>query len=86
MGVDVAVMDGFVEVNHRIIGTAIQGYEGELERVINFKRERICEFIANACTEIESLWEKFMIGEEDDFAAFSDTARVSFSRSRKHSD
>ncbi|KAG1745761.1 microtubule associated protein-domain-containing protein [Suillus lakei] len=35
----------------------VQAYEEELERMIDLKRERMGEFIANARTEIESLWE-----------------------------
>lgn len=51
-------------------GTTIQEYE----RMINLKRER-SEFIANARTETESLWEELIVGrgeEDNDFAAFAD--------------
>ncbi|OAX36392.1 hypothetical protein K503DRAFT_744433 [Rhizopogon vinicolor AM-OR11-026] len=74
MGVDVDAMDGFVEANRGSTGSVIQAYEEELERMIDLKRERMGEFIANARTEIESLWEELMVGEDErnDFAAFAD--------------
>jgi len=74
MGVDVDGMEGFVEANRGSMGAVIQAYEEELERMIDLRRERMGEFIANACTEIESLWEELMVGDErqDDFAAFAD--------------
>ena len=74
MGVDEAAMDGFVDANRSSTGATIQAYEEELERMIDFKRERMGEFIANARTEIEDLWEELMVGEEErnDFAAFVD--------------
>jgi len=73
MGVDVDGMEGFVEANCGSTGAVIQVYE-ELERMIDLRRERMGEFIANARTEIESLWEELMVGDEqrDDFAAFVD--------------
>jgi len=75
MGVDVDGIEGFVEANRRSTGAVIQAYEEELERMIDLRRERMGEFIANARTEIESLWEELMVGDEqrdDDFAAFAD--------------
>ncbi|KAG0694297.1 microtubule associated protein-domain-containing protein [Suillus ampliporus] len=73
MGVGEA-MDGFVEANRGTTPPVVQAYEEELERMIDLKRERIGEFIANARTEIENLWEELMVGgdERDDFAAFAD--------------
>jgi len=74
MGVDVDAMEGFVEANRGSTGAVIQAYEEELERMIDLRRERMGEFIANARMEIESLWEELMVGDEqrDDFAAFID--------------
>jgi len=74
MGVDVDGMEGFVEANRGSTGTVIRAYEEELERMIDLRRERMGEFIANARTEIESLWEELMVRDEqrDDFAAFVD--------------
>jgi len=67
-------MDGFVEANRGTTPSVVQAYEEELERMIDLKRERMGEFIANARTEIESLWEELMVGEDErnDFAAFAD--------------
>jgi hypothetical protein len=65
MGVDEDVMDGFVEANRGTTPPVVQAYEEELERMIDLKRERMGEFIANARTEIESLWEELMVGEID---------------------
>ena len=74
MGVDVDGMEGFVEANREVMGAVIQAYEEERERMIGLRRERMSEFIANARTEIESLWEELMVGDEqrDDFVAFVD--------------
>jgi len=74
MGVDVDGMEGFVEANREVMGAVIQAYEEERERMIGLRRERMSEFIANARTEIESLWEELMVEDEqrDDFAAFAD--------------
>ncbi|KAL4063770.1 microtubule associated protein-domain-containing protein [Scleroderma citrinum] len=74
MGVDDKAMDGFVEANRGTTSQVIQAYEEELERMIDLKRERMGEFIANARMEIQSLWEELMTGEEEraEFAAFSD--------------
>ncbi|KAG2742499.1 hypothetical protein P692DRAFT_20956079 [Suillus brevipes Sb2] len=74
MGVDEDVMDGFVEANRGTMPPVVQAYEEELERMIDLKRERMGEFIANARTEIESLWEELLVGEveRNDFAAFAD--------------
>ncbi|KAG0694305.1 microtubule associated protein-domain-containing protein [Suillus ampliporus] len=74
MGVGEEAMDGFVEANRGTTPPVVQAYEEELERMIDLKRERMGEFIANARTEIESLWEELMVGEDErnDFAAFAD--------------
>ncbi|KAG1761631.1 microtubule associated protein-domain-containing protein [Suillus occidentalis] len=74
MGVDEEAMDGFVEANRGTTPPVVQAYEEELERMIDLKRERMGEFIANARTEIESLREDLMVGEDErnDFAAFAD--------------
>jgi protein regulator of cytokinesis 1 len=74
MGVEDEAIDGFVEANRGTTPPVIQAYEEELERMIDLKRERMGEFIANARTEIESLWEELMVGEDErnDFAAFAD--------------
>ncbi|KAG2152738.1 microtubule associated protein-domain-containing protein [Suillus clintonianus] len=74
MGVGEEAMDGFVEANRGTTPPVVQAYEEELERMIDLKRERMGEFIANARTEIESLWEELMVGDDErnDFAAFSD--------------
>ncbi|KAG1841441.1 microtubule associated protein-domain-containing protein [Suillus subalutaceus] len=74
MGVGEEAMDGFVEANRGTTPSVVQAYEEELERMIDLKRERMGEFIANARTEIESLWEELMVGEDErnDFAAFAD--------------
>lgn len=42
--------------------------------MIDLKRERMGEFIGNARSEIESLWNELMTGEDEraDFAAFAD--------------
>jgi protein regulator of cytokinesis 1 len=79
MGVDEEAMDGFVEANRGTTPPVVQAYEEELERMIDLKRERMGEFIANARTEIESLWEELMVGEveRNDFAAFADGELVS---------
>ncbi|KAG1724964.1 microtubule associated protein-domain-containing protein, partial [Suillus lakei] len=74
MGVGEEAMDGFVEANRGTTPPVVQAYEKELERMIDLKRERMGEFIANARTEIESPWEELMVGEDErnDFAAFAD--------------
>ncbi|KAG2740740.1 hypothetical protein P692DRAFT_20880729, partial [Suillus brevipes Sb2] len=74
MGVVEDAMDGFVEANRGTTPPVVQAYEEELERMIDLKRERMGEFIANARIEIESLWEELMIGEveRNNFAAFAD--------------
>ncbi|KAG1763554.1 microtubule associated protein-domain-containing protein [Suillus occidentalis] len=74
MGVDEDAMDGFVEANRGTTPPVVQAYEEELERMIDLKRERMGEFIANARIEIESLWEELLVGEveRNDFAAFAD--------------
>ncbi|KAF9240057.1 microtubule associated protein-domain-containing protein [Melanogaster broomeanus] len=74
MGVDDEAIDGFVETNRGTTPQVIQAYEEELERMIDLKRERMGEFIGNARSEIESLWDKLMTGEDEraDFAAFAD--------------
>jgi len=63
IGVDVDRVEGFVEANRGSTGAVIQAYEEELERTIDLRRERMGEFIANARTEIESLWEELMVGD-----------------------
>jgi len=74
MGVDVDGMEGFVEANLGSTGAVIQAYEEELKRMIDLRRERMGEFIANARMEVESLWEELMVGDEqrNDFGAFVD--------------
>ncbi|KAF9223144.1 hypothetical protein BS17DRAFT_782435 [Gyrodon lividus] len=74
MGVDDGAMDGFVEANRGTTPQVIQAYEEELERMIDLKRERMGEFIGNARSEIESLWNELITGEDEraDFAAFAD--------------
>ncbi|KIJ62270.1 hypothetical protein HYDPIDRAFT_114762 [Hydnomerulius pinastri MD-312] len=74
MGVEDDAMDGFVEVNRGTTPQVIQAYEEELERMMDLKRERMGEFIGNARSEIQSLWDDLMTGEDEraDFAAFAD--------------
>ncbi|KAF8443950.1 microtubule associated protein-domain-containing protein [Boletus edulis BED1] len=74
MGVDDKAMDAFVEANRGTTPHVIQTYEEELERMIDLKRERMGEFIENARSEIESLWNELMTGDDEraDFAAFVD--------------
>ncbi|KAH7890454.1 microtubule associated protein-domain-containing protein, partial [Phlebopus sp. FC_14] len=74
MGVDDGAMDEFVEANRGTTPQVIQAYEEELERMIDLKRERMGEFIANARAEIQALWDELMTGDEEreDFAAFVD--------------
>ncbi|KAG8221510.1 microtubule associated protein-domain-containing protein [Butyriboletus roseoflavus] len=74
MGVDDTAMDAFVEANRGTTPQVVQAYEEELERMIDLKRERMGEFIWNARSEIESLWNELMTGEDErgDFAAFVD--------------
>ena len=63
-----------MQANRGTTPHAIQAYEEELERMIDLKRERMGEFIWNARSEIESLWNELMTGEDEraDFAAFAD--------------
>ncbi|KIJ16234.1 hypothetical protein PAXINDRAFT_114030 [Paxillus involutus ATCC 200175] len=74
MGVNDQAMDGFIEANSGTTPQVIQAYEEELERMIDLKRERMGEFIGNARSEIESLWNDLMTSEDEraDFAAFAD--------------
>ncbi|KAF8554517.1 hypothetical protein OG21DRAFT_1508849 [Imleria badia] len=74
MGVDDGAMDAFVDANRGTTPQVIQAYEEELERMIDLKRERMGEFIWNARSEIETLWNELMTGEDEraDFAAFAD--------------
>ncbi|EGO19906.1 hypothetical protein SERLADRAFT_442723 [Serpula lacrymans var. lacrymans S7.9] len=74
MGAEEDAMDGFVEANRGTTQLVVQAYEEELERMLELKRERMGEFIGNARTEIESLWEELMVGDEEreEFAAFAD--------------
>ena len=44
-------MEGFVEANRGSTGVVFQACEEELERMIDLRRERIGEFIANARAE-----------------------------------
>ncbi|KAG1838148.1 hypothetical protein DFJ58DRAFT_733982 [Suillus subalutaceus] len=64
MGVDEEAMYDFVAANRRTTPSVVQAYEEELERMIDLKHERMCEFIANVRTEIESLWEELLVEEE----------------------
>jgi len=62
------------QANRGTTPQVIQAYEEELERMIDLKRERMGEFIANARMEIQSLWDELMTGEEEraEFAAYID--------------
>ena len=62
------------QANRGTTPQVIQAYEEELERMIDLKRERMGEFIANARMEIQSLWDELLAGEEEraEFAAFVD--------------
>ncbi|KAG1874970.1 hypothetical protein F4604DRAFT_1763387, partial [Suillus subluteus] len=57
MVVDEEAMCDFVAANRRTTPSVVHAYEEELERMIDLKHERMCEFIANVRTEIENLWE-----------------------------
>ncbi|KAG9311435.1 microtubule associated protein-domain-containing protein [Chiua virens] len=74
MGVNDSAMDAFVEENRGTAPPVIQAYEEELERMMDLKRERMGEFIGNARSEIETLWNELMMGEDEraDFAAYLD--------------
>ena len=63
-----------LQANRGTTPQIIQSYEEELERMIDLKRERMGEFISNARSEIESLWNELMTGDDEraDFAAFVD--------------
>ncbi|KAG1813547.1 microtubule associated protein-domain-containing protein [Suillus subaureus] len=63
-------------LSRRIAGRCLLWFKRmkKLERMIDLKREKMGMFIANACTEIESLWEELIVGEDErnDFTAFAD--------------
>lgn len=72
--VSVVVDLSCLQANRGTTPQVVQAYEEELERMIDLKRERMEEFILNARSEIESLWNELMTGEVErvDFAAFAD--------------
>ena len=74
LGVVEADMDAFVEMHRGSTEETIQGYEEELERMLELKRERMSTFVGSAREEIMKLWNDLMIGEEEqaDFAPFAD--------------
>lgn len=74
LGVAEEDMDAFVEVNRGSTDECVRAYEEELERMLDVKRERMGEFVANAREEIWKLWEDIMVGEDErrDFAPFAD--------------
>ncbi|KAL4266299.1 MAP65/ASE1 family protein [Pleurotus pulmonarius] len=74
LGVAEEDMDAFVEVNRGSTDECVRAYEEELERMLDVKRERMGEFVANAREEIWKLWEDIMVGEEErrDFSPFAD--------------
>lgn len=74
MGVPEADMDAFVDANQGSTAATVAAYEEELERMMEYKRERMGEFVANAREEIGRLWDTLMVGEEEraDFAPLVD--------------
>jgi protein regulator of cytokinesis 1 len=58
-------------VTHEVV--TVQ-YEAELERMLELKRQSMSIFIVNARTEIESLWDDLILGEEErqQFSGFWD--------------
>ncbi|KAG7095227.1 hypothetical protein E1B28_006002 [Marasmius oreades] len=74
LGVAEEDMEAFVEVNKGTTEECIAGYEEELERMLELKRERMGVFVANARDEIQRLWDDLMTGEEERgaFGAFAD--------------
>ncbi|KAI0700321.1 microtubule associated protein-domain-containing protein [Cytidiella melzeri] len=74
LGVPEVEMDRFVEANRGSTEETIRTYEGELDRMLELKRERMSTFVENARVEITNLWDDLMVGEEEraDFAPFAD--------------
>ena len=74
LGVPEEAMDGFVEEHRGSTEETIRAYEGELERMLELRQERMGAFIENARNEIVKLWDDLMVGEEEreDFAPFGD--------------
>ena len=74
LGVAEADIDAFVEIHRGSTEETVQGYEEELERMLELKRERMGTFVGSAREEIMKLWNDLMIGEEEqaDFAPFAD--------------
>jgi Ase1/PRC1/MAP65 family protein len=74
LGVAEADMDAFVETHRGSTEETVQEYEGELERMLELKRERMGTFVGSAREEIMKLWDDLMVGEEEraDFAPFAD--------------
>jgi hypothetical protein len=82
MGIPDADMDHFVDAHQGSTEKTVRAYEDELERMMEYKRERMGEFVKNARDEIVKLWDELMIGEDEraDFALFSDGSLPSRSR------
>ncbi|KAL0958711.1 hypothetical protein HGRIS_014041 [Hohenbuehelia grisea] len=74
LGVADADMDAFVDVHRGSTKEAVRGYEEELERMLEVKRERMGEFVCGAREEIWRIWEEMLVGEEErgEFAPFAD--------------
>jgi protein regulator of cytokinesis 1 len=74
LGVPEEAMDEFVDEHRGSTEDTIRAYEGELERMLELKQERMGTFIENARNEIAKLWDDLMVGEEEreDFAPFAD--------------
>ncbi|KZT25862.1 hypothetical protein NEOLEDRAFT_1132852 [Neolentinus lepideus HHB14362 ss-1] len=74
LGVADEDMDGFVEAHRGSTEEVVRGYEEELERMLELKRERMSVFVGNAREEIDRLWEELMVGEAEraEFAPFFD--------------
>jgi protein regulator of cytokinesis 1 len=74
MGVPDADMDTFVDAHQGSTQAIVRAYEDELERMMEYKRERMGEFVKNARDEIVKLWDELMVGEDEraDFALFLD--------------
>lgn len=74
LGVEDQDMDAFVEENRGTTEETVRGYEEELERMLELKRERMGMFVGSAREDITKLWDELMIGPEEraDFAPFAD--------------
>jgi len=74
LGVPEEAMDEFVDEHRGSTEDTVSAYEGELERMLELKRERMGTFIENARNEIIKLWDDLLVGEEEreDFAPFAD--------------